>query len=272
MSRGPDPTTVRRVHRVVAPVVKRYFRSEVRGLERLPDSQTILVAHHDGGVLPLNGLCFAIGWHEYHDFSRPLYVLTHDVLHDLSHRFAGFFHALGMVRADRVVMDNALASGASVLVFPGAARESFRPFARRHTIDLGYRTGFVRQAIRWQLPITPVVSAGSHETFFVLYGGQRLARRLGLPRLVRSGDVLPVLAGLPWGLWALPFVPQFPLPAKITTEVLPPIWLPDVLGRQLSPADAQDPELVGLAFRTVLARMRAALRRLYRERRLPVLG
>ena len=32
---------------------------------------------------------------------------------------------------------------------------------------------------------------------------------------------MPIIAGLPWGIWALPFLPQLPFPAKITTEVLP---------------------------------------------------
>ena len=241
-------------------------------MERVPATQTILVSHHDGGVLPINGVCFDVSWHEHYAFARPLYVLTHDVLHEISTGFSKILAQLGVIRADRNAMDAALATGASVLVFPGAARESFRTWWQRREIDLGRRTGFVAQAIRWQLPITPVVSVGAHETVFVLHGGHNLARRLGVPHLVRSGDVLPILAGLPWGIWALPFLPQFPLPAKITTEVLEPIWLADALARPLTPADADDPAVLAAGFEVVIGRMRACMNRLYAERRYPIVG
>jgi 1-acyl-sn-glycerol-3-phosphate acyltransferase len=267
-----DMAVVRRSCRVIGPVVRRYFRSEVRGLSRLPAGQSIIVAHHDGGVLPMNGLCFGEAWYETQAYARPLYVLTHDMLHKLGKGFSNLLLDSGVIKADRAHMDAALATGASVLVFPGAARETFRPIWRRRDIDLGGRTGFIAQAIRWGLPITPVVAAGSHETVLVLASGQRFATRIGLPRLVRSADIWPVLAGLPWGVWALPFLPQLPLPAKITVEVLPPIALDQALGRTLRAEDADDESVVNEGFQLVLARMREGVDRLYDERRWPILG
>jgi hypothetical protein len=107
---------------------------------------------------------------------------------------------------------------------------------------------------------------------FVLSSGYELARKVGLRRIVRAADAFPILAGLPWGVWALPFLPQLPLPSKITIEVLEPIWLPRALGRTLSPADADDPDVLAAGFRLVLSRMRARLNLLYDERKWPVLG
>lgn len=263
---------VRRSHRVISSIVKRYFRSEVRGMERVPDGQTIIVTHHDGGVLPINGLCFGVAWYDHFDFKRPIYVLTHDILHRVFETFSTLLADSGLVRADRHKMDEALEAGESVLIFPGAARESFRSFWKRREIDLGGRKGFVAQAIRWDLPITPVVSAGAHETLFVLAGGGSLAKKLGIPKLVRSADVMPLLAGLPWGVWALPFLPQIPLPAKITSEVLEPIYLPRALGRALKPSDADDPSIVQEGFDVVLTRMQSALHKLYDERKWPIIG
>ncbi len=270
---GPvDMRVVRRSCRVLDPIARHYFRNDVRGLERLPRAQSILVANHDGGVLPMNGLCFGNAWHRHYGFERPLYVLTHDVLHLLGTHFSNLLLDSGVIPADRAHMDAALATGESVLVFPGAARETFRPFWKRREIDLGGRTGFIAQAIRWGLPITPVISAGSHETLIVLASGRKFAERIGLPKIVRSADIWPVLLGLPWGVWAMPFLPQLPLPAKITVEVLEPIRLDDALGRTLSPADADDKPLVDEGFRYVLARMQEGVTRLYSERRWPVLG
>jgi 1-acyl-sn-glycerol-3-phosphate acyltransferase len=242
-------------------------------MDRIPSGQTIVVTHHDGGVLPVNGICFGLSWYDHTSYRRPLYVLSHDVLHDLAAPlFSRFFADSGLIRADRRMMDAALATGHSVMVFPGAARETFRPYTRRREIDLGGRAGFVAQAIRWGIPITPLVSAGAHETVFVLARGHRVAKALGIPKLVRSGDVMPLQLGLPWGIWALPFLPHVPLPAKITSEVLPPIDLSEALGVPLKPSDARDRQIVEAGFRVILARMRAAVDRLYDERVWPVIG
>jgi hypothetical protein len=165
-------------------------------MEHVPSTQTIVVTHHDGGVLPINGICFGIEWYRYFDFARPLYVLTHDILHTLMRPISRtLFGDSGLIPADRAMMDAALASGESVMVFPGAARETFRPYSERRDIDLGHRAGFVAQAIKWGLPITPLVSAGAHETVIVLMRGHRLAKMLGIPKLVRSADVLPLRSG-----------------------------------------------------------------------------
>jgi len=263
---------LRRSHRILSRLMKSYFRSEVRGAERLPSSQTIVVTHHDGGVLPINGICFGVAWYEKFGFERPLYILTHDLLHSLWAPFTKLLTDSGLLRADRKRMDAVLSTGQSVMVFPGAARESFRSFWERRNIDLGGRKGFIAQAIRWRLPITPVVSAGSHETVVVLSGGHNLARRLGIPKLVRSADILPLLAGLPWGIWALPFLPQLPLPAKITTEVLQPIHLHEALGHDLKPEDADNPAIVQRGFDIVISRMRERLGELYDERKYPIVG
>jgi 1-acyl-sn-glycerol-3-phosphate acyltransferase len=263
---------IQRSHRILSSLTKSYFRSEVRGKEQLPRSQTIVVTHHDGGVLPINGICFGVAWYEHFGFNKPLYVLTHELLHNLWSPFTKLLSDSGCMPADRSAMDAVLSTGQSVLVFPGAARESFRTYWDREKIDLGGRKGFVAQAIRWGLPITPVVSAGSHETVVVLSGGHDFARRIGIPKLVRSADVMPVLAGLPWGIWALPFLPQIPLPAKITTEVLPPVHLSNELGRALSPGDADNQEIVNAGYEIVVGRMRKHLSKLYAERKFPILG
>jgi 1-acyl-sn-glycerol-3-phosphate acyltransferase len=214
---GPvDMRILRRSCAILGAIGKHYFRNEMRGFERLPREQSILVANHDGGVLPINGLLFGAAWHPYHDYSRPLYVLTHDIFQRFGRSFGQLMLDSGIIPADRGHMDAAIATGAPVLVFPGAARETFRPFWQRQKIDLGGRTGFIAQAIRHGLPVTPVISAGSHETLIVLASGQKFAKAIGLPKLVRSADIWPVLLGLPWGVWGGGRPPPRPDPATIT--------------------------------------------------------
>ncbi len=232
-------------------------------MERIPDRQCLLVAHHDGGVFPVNGICIGVEWYSHFEFKRPLYVLVHDLIQRLFQPFTDLLPKSGVVPADRNFMDAIIPHGHDMLVFPGASRETFRPFWERRKIDLGGRMGFVRQAMKHRLPIVPVVSAGSHETLFVLHRGAKLAELLQLRRIVRSADSLPIMAGLPWGLWALPFLPQLPLPAKVTSEVLEPILLE---------GDPGDLRAVKQGFDLVLDRMQRALNALYDERRWPVIG
>jgi hypothetical protein len=70
--------------------------------------------------------------------------------------------------------------------------------------------------------------------------------------------VLPVSLALPWIVNVGDMLGHWPLPAKITIQVLPPI-------------DVQDMD-VGDAYELVLGRMQTALTALQQERRLPVLG
>jgi len=261
-----DMAVLRRSYKFIGPMARYYFRHEARNMHRIPREKSIIVTHHDGGVFPLNGICFGASWYEHFNFSRGLYVLTHDLLHGTIPAFSKLMADSGLIPADRYAMDAALAKGHTVMVFPGAARESFRPYWKRREIDLGGRTGFISQAIRWQVPITPLVSAGAHNTVVVLWRGQGLARALGIHKLFRSADVLPVQLGLPWGLWVIPLLPPLPLPARIVSDVLPPVHLSDLLGMTLEPHHADDPVIVRAGFDAVLEIMRKGVNALYDER------
>ena len=266
-----DPDLVRRVHRILDPICRHYFRGEVRGLERVPAEPTLVVGNHDGGVLPSDGIVLGWAWHERFAFLRPLRVLMHDFPLHLTQRLNTFLHGVGVISASPHALEAALDGGQSVLVYPGAAHEAFRRWRERAVVDLAGRTGFVVRALRRGLPITPVVSAGAHDTLFVLARGQAIAERLGIKRHFRA-EVWPLAIGLPWGLWWGPMWPYLPLPSKITVEVLPPIDARGILGRAPKPEDADDKELVDRVFAQVVERMNEGLRRLYGERRWPVIG
>src|SRR5262245_60097397 len=48
-----DPVFARRLVKVLGPILKLYFRGEVRGVENFTARQSMLVANHDGGMLPI---------------------------------------------------------------------------------------------------------------------------------------------------------------------------------------------------------------------------
>lgn len=266
-----DAEMVQRLIRWIDPILRVYFRSEIRGVENFPKEQTLVVANHDGGMLPIDGWIIGSAWHRHFGYTRPLGILVHDMVM----RLVKGLNRIGAVLADRPHMDAILDAGHSVLVYPGGSRETFRSFFERKQVTLGNRTGFIKHALRRRLPITPVVSVGVHETFFVLWRGGWLADLLGFRRRFRA-DVFPIVAGLPFGLWLGALMPHLPLPAKITVEVLPPIHVvaeaETLLGRPLRDEDLEDESLIFACFERVRNAMQEALSRLYAERRLPILG
>lgn len=266
-----DEKTARLMSRFIGPILRTYFRNEIRGVENFPATQTLIVANHDGGMLPLDALSIGFAWHQRFDFKRPLGVLVHDMVM----RLAPGLNRVGAVLADRPHLEAVLDAGHSVLVYPGGSRETFRSFFERKQVTLGNRTGFIKHALTRRIPITPVVSAGVHETFFVLWRGGWLADRLGITRRFRA-DVFPIVAGLPFGIWLGALMPHIPLPAKITVEILPPIDVvklaEEILGRTLTASDIEDPTLIFTCFERVRETMQQAHTRLYAARKLPIFG
>src|SRR5204862_3676843 len=108
----------------------------------------------------------------------------------------------------------------------------------------------------------PVVGIGGQETALFLSRGERLARMLGIDRLLRL-KVMPISLAIPWGLNVGDMLGHFPLPAKITMQVLDPIDVRERFGPGPSPEVVHD---------EVLKMMQATLDELAAERRLPILG
>ena len=123
----------------------------------------------------------------------------------------------------------ALSSGAAVLVYPGGDYEVFRPSWESGKVDFGGRKGFIRLALKMDVPIQPIVSIGSQETALFLSRGERLAKLARLDKLLRL-KTAPIMFALPFGLMPGVFG-HIPLPAKITIQVLPKIDLQRALRR-----------------------------------------
>ena len=227
----------------------------------------MLVGNHDGGYLPVDGIFLGMAWHEHFGFNRPLITLMHDFPFRLSAKLTSFLSRCGCRPASKEQLNNAFDAKQSLFVYPGGAYEAFRPFTRRRVIELGHRTGFIREALKRRVPICPVVSIGAHETLLVLMRGGWLAKRIPLARKLRS-DVMPLWLGLPWGIGFGP-MPHLPLPAKIKVEVLEPIRLWRVVGES---ANADDPAVQRAGLDFVKQRMQQVADRMYTERKWPLLG
>jgi 1-acyl-sn-glycerol-3-phosphate acyltransferase len=258
-----DPGLTELVIALTRPIVKRYFRSEVRGLDNIPAGASLVVSNHSGGMVSFDLSVFAVGYYDKHGYDRPLYALGFDTL------FAGpaaeFFKRTGVIRATRDNAAKALATGAVVLVFPGGDFDVYRPTLQENVINFGGRTGYVTTAMEANVPIVPAVSIGGQEGQLFLTRGRRLARALRLTKFERKvfrTNILPVTFGFPFGFSVVAPV-NVPLPTKIVTEVLQPVDIAAQFG------DAPDVIAVDAHVRQV---MQEGLDKLAAQRHFPIIG
>lgn len=258
---GRDPRFIRETLPATGRMIRVYFRPKVRGLEQIPaDGPVLLVGNHSGGTLIADTFAFAHAFYEHFGPDRLFFQLAHDLVF----RVPGLLplRRYGTIPASHGNATAALARGAALLVYPGGDRETYRPSWRSDEIDFAHRTGFVRLALAADVPLVPVVAVGGQETALFVTRGERLARLLGLHRVLRI-DVLPVQVAPPFGLTVLDLPGRIPLPSQITVQVLPKIDL----RRRFGP----DPD-VEAVYQAITAMMQEELDELSAERDLPVIG
>lgn len=257
-----DPEYIRRTLPALRAMSDIYFRAEVRGMENVPArGPVLLVGNHSGGTLIADTFVFAQAFYDHFGADR----VFHQLAHDLVFKVPGLRAVLtpyGTVPASPENMRRALARDAALLVYPGGDHETYRATWHSADIDFAHRTGFVRLALKLDVPIVPVVAIGGQETALFLGQGERIARLLHLHRLLRI-DVAPVQIAPPWGVTVLDLPGRVPLPAKITIDVLPAIDLAAELGADAD-ADA--------GYDLVTERMQDALGKLAEARAFPVIG
>ena len=236
-----------------------YFRVKTEGWEHIPlDRPVLFVGAHNGGLASPDLHMFMLDWFTRFGVERPVYGLMHPKIWTVMPRVARAASQMGAVRAHPKMAIAALHQGASVLVYPGGAQDVFRPHHQRHQIGFHGRKGFIKLALREQVPIVPLVSTGAHDTLWVLddwYDYAKQLNRLGLlPWLFDiDPEVFPVYIGWPWGLAFGP-LPNIPWPTQIRTRVCPPV----VFNRSGRKA-AHDRDYVDQCYDTVVQAMQSAL-------------
>jgi len=240
----------------------RYFGAEVRGFETLPErGPLLLVGNHSGGNLVPDTAVTIAAWYRERGRDQALLGLAFDALFAVP-GFETLMRKLGEVPASHENAERVLGEGDSILVYPGGAREAFRPFTDRNLIDFGGHKGFIRLALRTGVPVVPVVAHGGHHSTVVVSRGEALARLLDTKRF--RVDISPIILQVPWGL-SFGFLPGVPLPAKIRVEVGPPLdW------SAYGPDAADDPVVLDRCYTEITQRMQQTLDRLARDVPYPV--
>ena len=238
--------------------IERYFRSEVRGVERIPEGAALYVGNHN--ALLMTPESFLFGFAVYRE--RGLQDVPFGLGHELALLLPGVNQLvvpMGAVRASHAHALELFRKGRKVLVYPGSEFEAMRSWRDRNRILFGGRQGYVRLALAAGVPIVPFVAAGAQETLVVLTDGEGIARALRMDVWLRLKR-WPIALALPWGVLAAP-LPFVPWPARILIEVLPPIRF----DRQGSEA-AADTDYVARCAARVEKEMQDCMDRLVAER------
>jgi 1-acyl-sn-glycerol-3-phosphate acyltransferase len=211
----------------------------------------LVVGNHNGMTGTPDMFCHLVAFWRRYGFERLAYGLMHDF--PFRTPWAGaWLNAAGALAANHENGHAALAAGAALLVFPGGDIDACRPYHRRYHIDFAGRRGFLRLALRAQVPIVPCVSAGAHSSLLLLSDGQPIAKLLRLPQRLRS-NVFPIGFALPYGFIFGMALPHFPPPVKIHTRFLRPIDL------ALPASAADDPEAVDACYVRVVSAMQQGM-------------
>jgi len=260
---GPDEATMQRQKYLWNFLVDYWFRMEFDGWENLPEPPVLLVGIHSGAPFVWDAWTVGVQWWRRFGQDRPLHGTAHDVL--MAMPLVGrYFRAMGVLPAAPNSMATALAEGRDVAVWPGGEVDSLRPWTERDRANLAGRKGFVKMAIRAGVPIVPIATVGGADAMPVLVRGDQLSRTLRLDKLLRL-KVFPIAISLPWGI-APAALPQFPLPAKIRTRLMPAIELDH------DPDRADDDEYLEEKYWEVQNSIQRGMDALARKRALPLFG
>ena len=260
---GPDWGLMERQKYFWNPLMDYWFRMEMSGWERLPEPPTLLIGIHSGAPFVWDAWTIGVQWWRRFGDSRPLHGTAHDALMALP-LVGAYFRRMGVLPAAADSISAALAAGQDVALWPGGERDSLRPWTKRDQAILAGRMGFVRLAIRSQVPIVPISTVGGPDSMPVLATGRRLAKALQLDRVARL-KMFPIALQAPWGL-SPALLPEIPLPTKIRTTFQDPIEL------DADPDRAEDRDYVQSVYDEVCASIQTGMDELARRRRLPLFG
>ncbi|HJL02454.1 MAG TPA: lysophospholipid acyltransferase family protein [Polyangiaceae bacterium LLY-WYZ-15_(1-7)] len=194
---GFDPETARYALALAAVLHRRYFRSIVHGIERVPSGRVLVVANHSGQV-PLDGVI--LGTALMLDADPPRFPRSMVEKWTAELPFVSFlFPRLGQVVGSPENARRLLLQEQALVVFPEGSRGISKTYDKRYQLtDFGL--GFMRLALETKTPILPVAVVGAEEQYVSLADVKPLAKLLGMP-------AFPIIPQLFLGLLA-------PLPVR----------------------------------------------------------
>ena len=195
---GLDSRTLYSASRLCALLHRFYFRTEIHGIDNVPDGRVIVVANHSGQI-PIDAAI--LGCALFFDAQQPRLIRAMVDRWVANVPFVStFFSKIGSIIGNRDAAVKLLNDEEALLVFPEGIRGISKPFTRRYQLQ-PFGHGFLRIALETNSPILPVAVIGAEEQYINLGNSEFVARALKMP-------VYPLIPQM-----IVPFG-QLPLPTK----------------------------------------------------------
>lgn len=190
---------------VLAPIVKYYFRAELRQIENLPETGPLIVAmNHAGMSFPWDfiALAYLLGVTREWSVKPVAGVALFDHPWMIWWLPSGWSQVLGGVRAEMDEFEAALAQKNILLYAPEGLRGPGKGWQQRYQLET-FDSSFIRLSDRYQVPILPVACIGNEFLHPWTVNLKRLAKPFNLPFLPLS-PLMPVFVLFPsMGVWAM---------------------------------------------------------------------
>jgi 1-acyl-sn-glycerol-3-phosphate acyltransferase len=157
-----------------------WFRVEAEGIENVPSQGGALLVSNHSGALPPDAPMVMEAIRDRHPNPRPLYMLGENWFKGYP-GVAMMANKLGLVSAHRENAQRLLhEEGRLAIVFPEGQKGSRKVLWQRYRLRRFGRGGFVRTAIRAQVPIVPIAVVGAEEAMPIFAHMRFLQRISGL--------------------------------------------------------------------------------------------
>lgn len=236
-----DTLIYRVLPRFLLEILRKYFRLEVEGANKIPRRGPVVIAPNHSGYSGFDA--FLLGHVVQTEAKRIPRVLTHHFWF-LTETTAIPATKMGFTEATYENGINALKKGNAVVLFPEGEQGNFKPTSERYQLQ-EFKRGFIRMALETQSPIVPAVILGAEETHINL-------KTLKFTKFLK-GSVIP----LPLNI--------IPLPAKWRIRFLDPIYLP------YKPSAIEDSELMHEIAQDIQEKMQLAIEEELQKRGNPFL-
>jgi 1-acyl-sn-glycerol-3-phosphate acyltransferase len=228
---GRSETVVSLMEPILNFYYRYWFRVEVEGIENIPTEGGALIVSNHSGALPPDAPMIMQAIRNEHPAPRPLYMLG-------EHWFKGYpgvsmlVNKMGLVPAHRENAQRLLHDeGRLAVVFPEGQKGTRKLYWQRYKLRRFGRGGFVRTAIRAQVPIVPVALIGAEEAMPIFAHFKLLQKLTGL-------IYFPLTPSFPhFGLAA----PLLYMPSKFKIRFMEPIDMAEYPVETIDdPAEIQD--------------------------------
>lgn len=259
-----DPQIIEQLMPFFGWLYQYYFRVQTDGWEHIPKTgKVLLIGSHNGGVAAPDAVMMTYDWFGQFGTERLAYALMDRRIWKFLPGLARLATQVGTIQPNPTLARTALRRGAALLIYPGGAKDVFRPYHLRHRINFQGHRGFIQLALQEEVTIIPWIGLGAHSTLIVLgdiYPQLQQLHRWGMPWLKGiDPGVFPIYLGWPWGVGIGP-LPNIPFPLKLHTRVCPPIIF-ERYGR----AASHDRDYVQQCYRQVVETMQRELEQLVEE-------